>query len=1106
MVQYTVIEKFTNICFISIFEGFGMERHVGGRETQTRNDFPLSLFFLSIFFIFLFNSCDNYNKPVKAWFKYYTEEAAITDYENTGRVLMDSTGSKCLESDGDKTLTFYLRNPQNYTMDLTFSDENGVQLGSIIPVQDPYDKSIVRLTYPESFLISMDCGGHIGGTITLKEHDTNRVFPPYSFSLKCNSAPLILKGQTVQTAGGKYVICFYLPDLSGERFRNETHSLYINGSLIKSGTYAEIKNSSSARPTGLAGYNGEPSFSSNGPSGYSDPYYYVTDKNVVSGDDLTWTIHLQDEHGLTSKSVTASTKVNPVELLIKGNSLLTDSSGDTTTVNLTTEIDYAGNVEYTWESENPDIATVDENGRVTSVSGGIAKISCMAELADGRFAKAEKEIRVLGLDFSCPAHFIKGQTLVPVSTAAPGFPSVPSFQYTSSNETAAVITSAGKVNPLSKGKTTLKVSASYEGKTVSALKEVAVHELIMTGDEAAFTGVENAVSISVNFDSPDGVSAPDDVEYSWAATNSSSVSGAGSTVSVSGDDTTYGDSVVTATVKINGKSAEVNKSIKFYRLNFSGDVYFEKGGTAHTFTASVSGTSETPVYTWTPEGSAVSISGSGSSRTATASQTGSSTLKLKAEINGKSKIIEKQLVVYDLTISCDELYAKSAGNKTVSIQLPGYDGSYSAAWESGTESVAVLSGSSDASRTIQPRAGGTTKIIVTATLAYKNPDNTNKTIRREKTIHVVEISGLTSFIAGEKPRALSNVSPDSSIQYKWESADSTKAEIDQNTGKITAKNGYVNIKLIASLNGKSVTETKQIKISTCNVNEPTDIVKGEAYNCSCIINPAISGTVSVSSVNEDKIKPSQVSASNINGQRICTFKLEGVDTCTNISVTLKITDGSTTIEKTVMTKSVSASRSVSISNLSDYFEGLANNSVANPIKLNITGLTETNFSDFKTLLGRNTGKYVDLSMVTLPAIENLNQGLADCAGIVVAPQLSNGTKDISALFSRCNYLKTPPQSIPNSVTNMTSTFWACFALQTCPTIPQNVEKMGTCFSNCTSLGSVTIGTTKVVQNEWVLAFNYCSDTIRVYVPNTAVKNTMISADVGISGDNIYISP
>ena len=73
-------------------------------------------------------------------------------------------------------------------------------------------------------------------------------------------------------------------------------------------------------------------------------------------------------------------------------------------------------------------------------------------------------------------------------------------------------------------------------------------------------------------------------------------------------------------------------------------------------------------------------------------------------------------------------------------------------------------------------------------------------------------------------------------------------------------------------------------------------------------------------------------------------------------------------------------------------------------------------------------------------------------------------------------------------------------------IPQNVEKMGTCFSNCTSLGSVTIGTTKVVQNEWVLAFNYCSDTIRVYVPNAAVKNTMISANVGISGDNIYISP
>ncbi len=75
----------------------------------------------SLFLSFSLISCDLFNLDLEDFFVKYTETAAIDKDFKTDSIGIDISGIECVESNEDKTVTFYLRNPQHYK--LVFSYE-----------------------------------------------------------------------------------------------------------------------------------------------------------------------------------------------------------------------------------------------------------------------------------------------------------------------------------------------------------------------------------------------------------------------------------------------------------------------------------------------------------------------------------------------------------------------------------------------------------------------------------------------------------------------------------------------------------------------------------------------------------------------------------------------------------------------------------------------------------------------------------------------------------------------------------------------------------------------------------------------------------------------
>ena len=209
---------------------------------------PYSIFHILIFVFFLV-SCDfenllepSYNDPVKEYLKEYTENAAIE------KVTLPSgeknpQGILCLSSLSDKTLSFYLRNPQNYILNFDF-DFNEDEIQSVAQsggygfIQNS-DKKSGTLTLNKDFLYSVDAGNigkkNISGFITITEPKSGRNFESYPISFHANTAPPSVQGAVFQRSSegddAKYIICFFMPDMSHNSMAlhtKDTRIIYVN--------------------------------------------------------------------------------------------------------------------------------------------------------------------------------------------------------------------------------------------------------------------------------------------------------------------------------------------------------------------------------------------------------------------------------------------------------------------------------------------------------------------------------------------------------------------------------------------------------------------------------------------------------------------------------------------------------------------------------------------------------------------------------------------------------------------------------------------------------------------------------------------------------------
>ena len=1104
------------------------------------------------------------------------------------------------------------------------------------------DKTVIRLTYSQDYLLAHEGGQQIGGTIYLTESETLREFDPYSFSLKCNTPPPGVKGATVQKdSSNKHVVCFYLPtgQLSSQRHQNEEHTLYIGETAIPLGTQASMLSSTNTtRPTSLSpAKDGGPSFSTTPPSGYT-PFYYTTTHSVADG-DTSWKIKIVDEHGFTSFQATASIATTAQPLTLNGDSTVVKGQAIDITAALPMGVTATS---YDVESSTADIVTTNRSGgtiQVTANNAGTTTLTVTANLPGGQISQATKNIRVIDLTLSDAAEevmFVDGDD-VNLSATPAGFPSTPTCTWSTSNASIATVDSSGKVSATGVGTATITASATYDGKTVNATKTVQVCSASISGENMSLVGSSNTFVLTATVSKPVGLTQSP--SYEWSSSTGTVASATRdatdhSKATVTPSTTTSGTTDIKVKVTIGTKEFTAKKTVTIYDLKITGNPLIDASvttGTTLTAKALV-GTSETSLptgmniswnkgsspnanlststgasctltpnsagsfdlqvtatlsngkslaktkkiyvisvsgdktfiegenprslsvtpstgltYTWESLGTSTATVDSSNGKI-TAKSGGNTNIKLTATLGSDSRSITIPISVYGITISGNPLLEKGGSSKTLSASVKNgsnlYPETLTYEWTSGDTTKATANLTTGA---ISPVAAGTSEI----TLTVKKSGATVAT--KKCKVYVIEVSGLTTFIKGEEPRALT-VTPasDSDLTYSWSSSATAKASIGS-TGLITAKaKGSPTITLTVTKGSYNLYVYKSISISEITFTGlPTEIAVGEEYECSYSFDPACSFTPSISS--GTKLECTL-------GVPNTDFYLEGKATGSE-TVTLKLTKDGTTIQYKLPTITVVAAHEVSINNLSTWLSNKPNTTTSKPYKIKVTGLNSSNLSTLHDALnvldsgGKN--KYVDLSPTTLPYVTNMDecfkqcyrlvyppaipptvtsmkQCFAACTNLKTAPTIPNGVTNLEMCFAstyieeapdipssvtnmggcfgNCYKLKTPPSSIPNGVTTLNTCFSGCSALESAPVIPASVTDMMNCFNGCTSLsGNVTVKANITTGEYWGAAFKDCDSTKigTIYVKsNTVIKNMKHDGvfDVGLPKSKFAVDP
>lgn len=811
----------------------------------------------------------------------------------------------------------------------------------------------------------------------------------------------------------------------------------------------------------------------------------------------------------------------------------------------------------TWSTSNASIATVNSSGKVSATGVGTATITASATY-DGKTVNATKTVHVCSVSISGENMSLVGSSNTFELTATVSKPAdltqSPSYKWSPSTGTVASAIrdttdhSKATVTPsaTTSGTTDIKVKVTIGTKEFTAKKTVTIYDLKITGNpliDASGSGA--AFTVYANVGSSD-YNPPTGMNITWSKGSSNNVSLAtsngGKTCTLTPANAGSFDLQVNASLS-NGKS--LTKTKKIYVIGVSGDKNFIEGETPRAL-------SVTPAtgltYKWQPLNASIADVNTSNGKI-TAKSGGDASIKLTASLGSDSKTITIPISVYGITISGNPLLKKGGSNTTLTASVKkgstNYPETLTYEWTSGSTNKATAGINTGI---ITPVAAGTSEI----TLTVKRSGTTVAT--KKQKVYVIEVSGLTTFVAGEEERKLSETplkSQATELTYTWGS-NSSNAEINSSTGYIKAKaKGSATITLTVTKGSYSLYVPTTINISKITLTGfPTEIAVGEEYECSYSFDPDCSFTAGKTPSSSTKV---DCSFGSPNTKLYFEGKATGTET-----FTLKLTKNGTTIQYKLPTITVVAAHEVSINNLSTWLSNQPETNINKPYKLKVTGMT--NSSHLTTLANAlksssNNNKYVDLSATTLPSVSSLEQcfvgcdlmvyppviptGVTNmkscfgsCSSLKKAPAIPSGVTDMTACFVSCWGLETPPATIPSTVKSMEACFYYCSNLKTppvisngvenlfycfeycsklesAPEIPASVTNMARCFKYCTLLsGNVTIKANITDKLNWKNTFTDCSNIGTVYVKSNNVKNNMkhtTEYDVGISADKIVVN-
>ena len=274
--------------------------------------------------------CKFFNQPMLDYLEEWTDTAQVSKHtlDDTYPVIGDITN---IPSGKDRVITYYLINPQNYTLDstVTFAHDDSLVVNNKIPSdfavveQDLQDKNIIRLTLKNSVgatgILPLDGDGtEITPTITIREPNSGRFFGSYTVPVRVNSAPAGISSPIIlcNTKDNTYVICFNMPDMNTtSSIHRDIVSLTVSGFYSNAYTVTAPSDSDTNGLTGVVNsYNDTNYREVNGSFVGNKTSRFVAIETGISLNTVSepqCTITLTDSSGLTS-AVTASTKAPPL--------------------------------------------------------------------------------------------------------------------------------------------------------------------------------------------------------------------------------------------------------------------------------------------------------------------------------------------------------------------------------------------------------------------------------------------------------------------------------------------------------------------------------------------------------------------------------------------------------------------------------------------------------------------------------------------------------------------------------------------------------------------------------------------------------------------------
>lgn len=504
----------------------------------------------------------------------------------------------------------------------------------------------------------------------------------------------------------------------------------------------------------------------------------------------------------TVKVVDSSIKVNkPTAVIYTGGT-------STQTVQLRATVKGASKA-VTWTSLNPAVATVDEKGKVTSVSAGQAVIMATANgKTDTCVVKVLKNSISLNMDTMQLGTKGNGSAIKLTPTIVGTGKSV---KWTTSDKTVATV-SGGRVTGKNTG--TAIITATANG--VSATCEVTViKDSLSISEEKVLLYTGETKQIRSNATSKEVVV--------WESSNDNVV-----TVDEKGKLTAVGEGTATIRISLsNAAAGTVSRdttdtcevTVKDSRMEiYNEEISLKTKGTDKTCTLSYQVTGRKNTIKWTTSNSkVVSVSGG----KLTAKSVGTATVTATA--NGVSDTVEVTVSAYEPTITLSQneytLYTKKGNTYTLRATIDGPV--KKAVWESSRPEVAtVVNG--------KVTAVGEGETTITAT-ANDVVAECRITVKESKVI--LETENITMDKGATAQLAADVVGYSQSLSY---ASTNTKVVTVRN-GVLTAKNyGEADIKVTAN----GVTSLCHVKVAVCDheydkvVTDPTCTEKGyTTYTC-----------------------------------------------------------------------------------------------------------------------------------------------------------------------------------------------------------------------------------------------------------------------------------